>query len=103
MGGAVLALRSFFFGHKMRKDQGFIYLGIMVISVTASMFFIYFPDKGGMLLPAGALGKYDPQLVKPPTDYRGADSMDFSAVRPMRRRRPPRRPSARREGVRRSR
>merc|ERR1711988_2005145 len=79
--GAVLALRSFFFGHKMRKDQGFIYLGIMVISVTASMFFIYFPDKGGMLFPAGALGGYDPQLIKPPADYRGADSMDFSAVK----------------------
>merc|ERR1719502_1897648 len=79
--GGVIALRAFFFGGIARADQAFVNMGIMVISVTASMFFIYFPDKGGMLFPAGALGKYDPQLVKPPADYRGADSMDFSAVK----------------------
>jgi hypothetical protein len=45
------------------------------------MFFIYFPDMGSMLFPAGGLGKYDPQLVKPPADYRGADSMDFANVK----------------------
>ena len=53
----------------------------MVIGLTALMFFIYFPDMGSMLTPAGALGSYDPQLVKPPADYRGADSMDFAAVK----------------------
>ena len=52
----------------------------MVIGLTALMFFIYFPDMGGMLFPAGGLGKYDPQIIKPPADYRGADSMDFSSV-----------------------
>ena len=50
----------------------------MVIGLTALMFFIYFPDMGGMLFPAGGLGKYDPQIIKPPADYRGADSMDFA-------------------------
>jgi len=78
--GGVIALRAFFFAKAIRVDQGYIYLGIMVISITALMFLIYFPDKGGMLVPAGGLGSYDPQLIKPPSDYRGADSMDFAAV-----------------------
>jgi len=78
--GAVISLRSFFFGAITRTDRGYINLGITVICVTLSMFFIYFPDKGGMLVPAGGLGSYDPQLIKPPADYRGADSMDFAAV-----------------------
>jgi len=34
-----------------------------------------------MLTGPGGMGKYDPQLVKPPADYRGADSMDFGAVK----------------------
>merc|ERR1712196_709009 len=55
-------------------------MGIMVIAVTATMFGIYFPDMGGMLFPAGGLGSYDPQLIKPPEDYRGADSMDMNAL-----------------------
>merc|ERR1711998_298938 len=55
-------------------------MGIMVIAVTATMFFVYFPDMGGMLFPAGGLGSYDPQLIKPPDDYRGADSMDMNAL-----------------------
>ena len=76
--GAVIALRSFFFAGDIRRDEGFLRLGIMVIGLTALMFFIYFPDMGGMLFPAGGLGKYDPQIIKPPADYRGADSMDFA-------------------------
>jgi len=79
--GSVIALRSFFFAKDMRTDQGFLSLGVMVILITALMFLIYFPDTGAMLCPAGALGKYDPQLIKPPADYRGADHMDFSAVK----------------------
>merc|ERR1719267_429093 len=79
--GAVIALWSFFKGGDIRTDEGFFRLGFMVIGLTALMFFIYFPDMGGMLVPAGALGSYNPQLWKPPADYRGADSMDFSAVK----------------------
>jgi len=79
--GAVIALWSFFKGGEIRTDEGFFRLGFMVIGLTATMFFIYFPDMGGMLLPAGALGSYDPQLIKPPADYRGADSIDFSAAK----------------------
>merc|ERR1711988_1916818 len=78
--GGVIALRAFFFGGIARADQAFISMGIMVICVTFSMFGIYFPEHGGMLFPAGGLGKYDPQLLKPPADYRGADSMDLSAM-----------------------
>ena len=79
--GSVIALSAFFRGKTTRTDQGFLNLGIMVIAITALMFFIYFPDMGSMLFPAGGLGKYDPQLVKPPADYRGADSMDFANVK----------------------
>ena len=39
---------------------------------------LYFPLDGGMLLPAG-LG-YDPQLIKPPSNYRGSDQMDYAAA-----------------------
>ena len=45
--------------------------------VTLSLFFIYFPDKGGMLVPAGKL-PYDPQILKPPADYRGADQINVA-------------------------
>ena len=79
--GAVISLSAFFKGKDMRTDVGFQALGIMVIAITALMHFIYFPDMGCMLLPRGALGKYDPQIIKPPADYRGADHMDFSAVK----------------------
>ena len=49
----------------------------MIIVVTSLMFFVYFPEHGGMLIPKGALKSYDPQIIKPPAGYRGADSMDF--------------------------
>ena len=79
--GSVIALSAFFKGKDIRTDQGFLNLGIMVICITAGLFFVYFPDTGSMLFPAGGLGKYDPQLIKPPADYRGADSMDFGNVK----------------------
>merc|ERR1712023_526417 len=79
--GSVIALSAFFKGKDIRTDEGFLKLGIMVIGLTALMFFIYFPDMGGMLVPAGGLGSYNPQIWKPPADYRGADSMDFSNVK----------------------
>merc|ERR1719198_2310326 len=81
--GGVVALRAFFFGGIARADQAFVNMGIMVIAVTASMFLIYFPDMGGMLFPAGGLGSYDPQIIKPPEGYRGADSMDMKALESM--------------------
>ena len=79
--GSVIALRSFFFSGDIRTDEGFLRLGAMVIGLTALLFFVYFPDMGSMLFKAGGLGSYDPQLIKPPSDYRGADSMDFNAVK----------------------
>jgi len=50
----------------------------MIIVVTGLMFGVYFPEHGGMIVPKGALKSYDPQIIKPPTGYRGADSMDFA-------------------------
>ena len=61
-------------------DQGFIYLGIVILVGSALMHLIYFPDKGGMLLKAGCLGSYDPQIIKPPADMRGADQMAYDNV-----------------------
>ena len=62
-------------------DEGFINLGIVIMSVSLLMFLVYFPDKGGMLVKAGGLGSYDPQIIKPPADYRGSDSMDYEAAK----------------------
>lgn len=78
--GSVIALAAFFRGKTSRTDQGFLNLGILVMSITSLLFAVYFPEHGSMLFKAGGLGKYDPQLVKPPADYRGADSMDFGNV-----------------------
>ena len=77
--GGVVALRAFFFGGVTRTDTGYVNLGIFVICITATMFGIYFPDTGGMLFKAGALGKYDPQLIKPPADYKGMDQISLDA------------------------
>jgi len=77
--GAVVATSIFFKGSAMRTDTGILYLGITILVVTLSCFGIYFPDAGGMLFPAGKL-KYDPQIIKPPANYRGADSMSYDDV-----------------------
>jgi len=76
--GAVIAT-SVFFRASIRTDDGILYLGITVLAVTLSCFFIYFPDSGGMFHAAGKL-KYDPQRIKPPANYRGADSMNYEDV-----------------------
>merc|ERR1719263_890415 len=63
--GGVIATFSFFTG-AFRTDQGIINMGIMIITVTALLVFVYFPDKGSIFFPAGGLGSYDPQMIKPP-------------------------------------
>ena len=74
--GAVVLLASFFEGGNLRLDEGFLRLGMVVCGLTTMLVFIYFPEHGSMLLRAGALGtRYDPQLIKPPPDYRGSDSV----------------------------
>ena len=75
--GAVIATSVFFKGSAMRTDDGILYLGITILAVTLSCFALYFPESGGMLFKAGAI-KYDPQLIKPPAGYRGADSMNYA-------------------------
>ena len=78
--GGVMGSR-YIVGPYARFDQGFIYPGIIIMTLSLTMFGLYFPESGGMLFKAGGLGSYDPQLVKPPADYRGADSMDFNNVK----------------------
>ena len=42
------------------------------------MFFIYFPEHGSMLTGPKGMGSYDPQLIKPPADARGADQISYA-------------------------
>ena len=67
------------FSASIRSDLGFVYMGIAILGVTSLLIFVYFPDMGSMFTKAGAL-KYDPQLVKPPDGYRGADSMEYTST-----------------------
>ena len=55
-------------------------MGIMIICETLLLFFVYFPETGSMLFGPGGLGSYDPQVVKPPEGYKGADVIDFAAA-----------------------
>jgi len=74
--GAVILLSSFFEPGNIRLDEGFLRLGMVVCGLTSLLFLVYFPEHGSMLLRSRALGaRYDPQLIKPPSDYRGADSV----------------------------
>jgi len=59
-------------------DRGFVYLGIVIISLSMLMHCIFFPGEGGILLPKSF--PYDPQWVKPPANSAGADELKFDAV-----------------------
>jgi NNP family nitrate/nitrite transporter-like MFS transporter len=74
--GAVAMLNLYFKGHPIRKDQGIFRMGMCIVILTCTMVMpVYFPEHGGMFFKAGALGSYDPQIIKPPEGYRGADSV----------------------------
>ena len=60
-----------------RTDEGYVILGAVIICTSLLMFGIYFPDMGGMLFKPGQI-PYDPQRVKVPEGYRGADVLDHS-------------------------
>ena len=77
--GAVISGQIFFTG-AYRTDQGILNLGIMIMCITLLIGLMYFPEHGSMFFKAGAL-KYDPQLIKPPAEYRGADVMDYDAAK----------------------
>merc|ERR1711990_995813 len=77
--GAVLGSKLIV-GAGHRTDQGFIYLGITIMITSLLMFIIYFPKDGGMLFPAGGLGGYDPQIIKPADDMKGSDQLDYGAA-----------------------
>merc|ERR1719514_35087 len=57
-------------------DQGFIYLGIVILVGSLIQHFIFFPGEGGMLLPKNF--PYNPQLVKEKEGQKGSDELDFS-------------------------
>jgi len=78
--GGVIATQVFFQGD-FRTDEGIQYMGVMIIAITALLHFVYFPEHGSTLFPAGGLGSYDPQLVKPPEGFRGSDVIDYDAAK----------------------
>jgi len=57
-------------------DEGFVTLGIVIMSVTLLMHLIYFPGEGGIFLPKNL--PYDPQWIKPLQGSKGSDEIDFS-------------------------
>jgi len=69
-----------FKGGDMRTDEGIYLMGIMIIAVTALCLGLYWPEEGSMLCGPRGWGKYDPQIIKPPAGYRGADSMNYDDV-----------------------
>merc|ERR1712093_876414 len=74
--GAVAMLNLYFKGHPIRKDKGIFNMGMCIVILTCTMVMpVYFPEHGGMFFKAGALGSYDPQIIKPPEGHRGADSV----------------------------
>ena len=76
--GSLITLAAFFNG-TMRTDLGFVQMGATIIGATLLCFGLYWPEYGGMLFKPGQI-KYDPQIIKPPAGYRGADAMDFDSV-----------------------
>ena len=75
--GSVITLAIFFSG-AFRDDSGIVYMGVYILAVTGLLALVYFPEHGSMLFPKGALKNYDPQLIKPPAGYLGADFLDLS-------------------------
>jgi len=78
--GSLVTNAAFFLSETARTDQGLVDMGVSIVIVTLLLVAVYFPDMGGMLVGAGGLPCYDPQIIKPPADYRGADSMDYGKV-----------------------
>merc|ERR1719181_1669821 len=56
-------------------DDGFIKLGIIILCLNLTMFGIFFPGEGGILLPKNF--PYNPQLVKETAGQKGSDELDF--------------------------
>merc|ERR1719487_2548558 len=74
--GAVAMLNLYFKGHPIRKDKGILNMGLTIVILTCvTVMPVYMPEHGGMFFKAGGMGSYDPQIIKPPADYRGADSV----------------------------
>jgi len=78
--GSVINTKAFFASDDIRTDTAFIYMGIAIMATSPIALLLYFPEEGGGLVRRGGWGSYDPQLVKPPSGYRGADSMDYAAA-----------------------
>ena len=67
---------QFIIGSADPMDQGFIRLGIVILTVSCIHHLIYFPEEGGILLPKGL--PFNPQLIKERAGQRGSDELDFS-------------------------
>jgi nitrate/nitrite transporter NarK len=67
---------QFVIGNYDQMDQGFMRLGIVIMTLSCIMHFIYFPEEGGILLPPGL--PFNPQLIKEKKGQKGSDELDFS-------------------------
>ena len=74
--GSLITAALFFTSDEIRTDQGLVNMGITILAVTMLLVFVYFPDMGGMFFKAGSIS-YDPQIIKPPANYRGSDSLNY--------------------------
>merc|ERR1711998_556128 len=65
-GGNVFSalLQIIFFRGAYETNDGIVLMGVTIVCLGMTAFFIYFPEHGGMLCKPGALGSFDPQLVK---------------------------------------
>ena len=67
-------------GPDVAIDEGIVTLGYVTLGASCSLMLFYMPEWGGMFFKPGALGSYDPQLIKPPADMGGADQLDYAAA-----------------------
>merc|ERR1711998_365656 len=66
-------------GTKAPLDEGFIYLGIIIMTLSLTHLALFFPGEGGIILPKNF--PYDPQWIKPLEGAKGSDELDFTDVK----------------------
>jgi NNP family nitrate/nitrite transporter-like MFS transporter len=57
--GSVITQSVFFTGSSYSTEQGIVYMGIMILCVTALITLVYFPQWGGMFCPAAQHSEED--------------------------------------------
>lgn len=66
--GSVLTNVVLFTGNSTRTDEGFLWMGVWIIAVSATLVALHFPDQNGSMF-TGPNCKFNPQLIKMPEGY----------------------------------